>query len=132
MDSIRKQMYGRDIKNVKSGKHLGHLISSRGSMVNLEPVTRDIKVRTNVLIYQLRSTSWQSKVGSFNIQCVSLYGCQHWNLGDSRIEELCVAWKVCCHRLLALHQRTRSYLLSHIMDLFDILLQKNVIFLSMV
>lgn len=116
MDNIRIQMCGRDIKNVKSGKHLGHIISSRGSLVNFEPVIRDMKVRTNVIINQFCSTSWQSKVVLFNSQCVSLYGCQPWSLDDPRIEELCVARRVCCCRLLGQHSRTCSYLLPHIMD----------------
>ncbi len=64
MDHIRIQMYGHDIQNVKSGKHLGYIISSRGSLVNFEPVIRDMKVRTNVIINLYRSTFWQSKVCS--------------------------------------------------------------------
>ncbi len=52
MDSVCIKMYGRTIQNIKSEKHLGHLISSRGSLVNLEPVMRDMKVRTNAIIHQ--------------------------------------------------------------------------------
>ncbi len=52
----------------------------------------------------------------FNSQCMSLYGCQLWNLDDPRVDELSVAWRVCCRRLLALHPRTRSHLLPHIMN----------------
>ena len=43
-------------------------------------------------------------------------GCQLWDLDDPRVEELSVAWRVCCRRLLALHPRTRSHLLPHIMN----------------
>ncbi len=52
MDSVCIKMYGRTIQNVKSEIHLGHLISSRGSLVNLEAVMRDMKVRTNAIIHQ--------------------------------------------------------------------------------
>ncbi len=116
MDSVCIKMYGRTIHNVMSEKHLGHLISSGGSLVNLEAVMRDMKVRTNAIIHQFYSTSWQSKVLLFNSHCTSLYGCQLWNLDEPRTEELSVAWRVCCRRLLALHPRTRSHLLPHIMN----------------
>ncbi len=95
MNNVSKQMYGSKIQSVKSGKHLGHVISSYGSLVNLEPVTKDMKVRTNVVNHQFYSASWQSKVTLFNSQCMSLYGCQLWNLDDPRVEELSVAWRVC-------------------------------------
>ncbi len=115
MDNVCIKMYGRTILNVKTEKHLGHLISSSGGLVNLEPVIKDMKVRTNVITHQFYSVSGQSKVLLFNSQCMSLYGCQLWNLDDPRVEELSVAWRVCCRRLLALHPRTRIHLLPHIM-----------------
>ncbi len=87
-------MYGRNIQNVRSEKHLGHIISVRGSLSNIEPVIKDMKVRTNVITHQFYSTIWQSKVKLFNSQCMSLYGCQLWNLDDPRVDELSVAWRV--------------------------------------
>ncbi len=69
-------MYGRTILNVKTEKYLGHLISSRGSLVNLEPVIKDMKVRTNVITHQFYLVSWQYKVLLLNSQCMSLYGIQ--------------------------------------------------------
>ena len=95
---------------------MGHIISARGSLINIEPVIKDMKVRTNVITHQFYSIAWQSKVMLFNSQCMSLYGCQLWNLDDPRVDELSVAWRVCCRRLLALHPRTRSHLLPHIMN----------------
>ncbi len=52
----------------------------------------------------------------FNSQCMSLYGCQLWNLDDPRVDELSVAWRVFCRRLLALHPRPCSHLLTHVMN----------------
>ncbi len=95
---------------------MGHIISARGSLINIEPVIKDMKVRTNVITHQFYSTAWQSKVELFNSQCMSFYGCQLWNLDDPRVDELSVAWRVCCRRLLALHPRTCSHLLPHIMN----------------
>ncbi len=118
MNNVNIQMYESNIQNVRSGKHLGHNISFNGSLVNLEPVIKDMKVRTNVINHQFYSTSWQSEVMLFNSQCMSLYGCQLCNHDDPRVEELSVVWLyiVCCHRLLPRHQRPRSHLLPHIMN----------------
>ncbi len=124
MNNVSLQMYGSNIQNVKSGKHLGHTISSNGSLVNLDPVIKDMKITTSVIQHQFYSTSWQSKVKLFNIQCMSLYGCQSWNLDDPRVEELSVAWRVCCRRVLALHPRTRSHLLPHITNALPV---RNII-----
>ncbi len=80
MDSVYIKTYGRTIQSYI------YLISSRGCLVNLEPVIGDMKVRTNVITHQFYSTSWQSKVLLFNGQCMSLYGCQLWNLYDLIVE----------------------------------------------
>ncbi len=69
------KVHGHTIQSTESEKHFDHLISSRGILVNLEPVIRDKKVRTNVITRQFYSTSWQSKVLLFNSHCMSLYGC---------------------------------------------------------
>ncbi len=77
------------------------------------------------------TTSWQYIVLLFNSHCMPLYGCQLWNLDDSRVEELSVAWQVCCRKLFGLHPRTRSHLLPHIIisTCLSHFLEKNVLFL---
>ncbi len=57
MDNVCIKMHGRNIQNVRSEKHLGHLISARGSLINIEPVIKDMKVRTNVITHQFYSTA---------------------------------------------------------------------------
>ena len=109
VDRVGIEMFGSNIQKVRSGKHLGHLLSSSGRLVNIESITKDMKVRTNVITNQFYATSWQSKALLFNTQCMSLYGCQLWDLDDPKTEELCVAWRVCCRRLLGLHPRTHTH-----------------------
>ena len=70
---VKLTMFGRNIETVQSEKHLGHLLSSNGNLINIEPVIRDMKIRTNVLINNFRSTSSASKVKPFNSQCMALY-----------------------------------------------------------
>ncbi len=56
IDDIRLTIFGRIIKIVWEEKHLGHVLSSRGSLVNIDFVIKDMKVRTNIIINQLYST----------------------------------------------------------------------------
>ncbi len=84
-------MYGRNIQNIRFEKHLSHVIAARGSLINIEPGIKDMKVKTNVITHQFYSIAWQSKVMVFISQCMSLYGCQLWNFYDPRVDELSVA-----------------------------------------
>ncbi len=57
MDNLGIKMYGRNIQNVRNEKHLGHIISTRGSLINIEPAIKDMKVRTNVITHQFYSVA---------------------------------------------------------------------------
>ena len=80
----------------------------------------DIKVGTNTIINKFYAVPRHSKVKLFNSQCLSLYGCPLWNLHDRKLGELYKTWRICCRRLLELNPRTKSYILPHIMNSFDI------------
>ncbi len=70
MGSVWNKMYSCTIHNFKSEECLAHLIPFGGSPVNLEPVIRDMKVRTNVITHHFYSTSCQSNVLLFNSHCI--------------------------------------------------------------
>ena len=106
---------GCKIKNVKSEKHLGHTFQNTENIIDFSSVTRDIKVRTNVIINQFRPVSWEAKVKLFLSQCSSLYGCHLWNLDDNKVKELIVAWNVSCRKILGVNKQTRTYLLGPLM-----------------
>ena len=106
---------GCKIKNVKSEKHLGHTFQNSENVIDFSSVTRDIKVRTNVIINQFRPVSWEAKVKLFLSQCSSLYGCHLWNLDDNKVKELIVAWNVSCRKILGVNKQTRTYLLGPLM-----------------
>ena len=95
---------GCKIKNVKSEKHLGHTFQNSENVIDFSSVTRDIKVRTNVIINQFRPVSWEAKVKLFLSQCSSLYGCHLWNLDDNKVKELIVAWNVSCRKVLGVNK----------------------------
>ena len=96
------------------------MLSSQGDFINIDSISGDMKVRTNTIINQFHPVSRQPKFELFNSQCLSLYGCPLWNLNDHKLEELYKTWRICCRRLLELDPRTKSYVLPHIMNSFDI------------
>ena len=64
-------------------------------------------------------------------QCSSLYGCHLWNLDDNKISELKTAWNVSCRKVLNLDSRTRTYLLSPLMNsmpIEDIIMHRMLCF----
>ena len=124
-NNVNIMLCGKLVKVVNKEKHLGHVLSSEychtSTLVNIDNVIRDMKVRTNAIINNFKPVSWKSKVTLFNSQCLSLYGCHIWRLDDSNVEKLCTTWKVCCRRLLGLSPRTRSHLIPQLMETAPIL-----------
>ena len=96
------------------------MLSSQGDFINIDSINRDMKVRTNTIMNQLHPVSRQPKIKLFNSQCLSPYGCPLWSLNDRILEELYKTWRTCCRRLLDLDPRTKSQVLPHIMNSFDI------------
>ncbi len=73
-----------------SDTHLSHLISSGGSLVNLEPVNRDMKVRINVITHEFNSTSRQSKAYCL---IVNGYHCMDVSCGILMAREMRSEWR---------------------------------------
>ena len=107
---------GSKIKIVQNEKHLGHIFQNSENKIDFNNVIRDIKVRTNVIINQFKPISWIAKVKVFLSQCSALYGCHLWNLDDNKVKELHTAWNVSCRKVLGIDPRTRTHLISHLMN----------------
>ena len=116
IQNVNITICGNKIANVKSEKHLGNVFQNSNTIINIDSIIKDIHTRTNVIINNFRPISWQAKVALFKSQCSSLYGCQLWNLEDSKLNKLFTSWRVCCRKILGLHPWTRSYLLHGIME----------------
>ena len=97
-------------------KHLGHMLDTKGHVVNFDDIINSMKVRTNVVKHNFNSISLKSKAMLFNCQCLSLYGCPIWDLQDEKYSTLCKTWRICCKQVMNLCNRTSSYLLPHVMD----------------
>ena len=119
-DNIKIKLCGQSVKNVKSEKHLGHFFQAKQNIINIDSVIKDLKVRTNVIVNQFGNISWKAKVKLFLSHCSALYGSQLWALEDPNVKKLCVAWRVCCRKILGLRPDARSYMLHHLMESMSI------------
>ena len=89
-------LYGKKVEIVNKKKHLGHVLSTEychtSTLINIDNVIRDMKVRTNAIINQFKPVSWKSKDSVFNSQCSSLYGSNLWRLDDKKVENICTMY----------------------------------------
>lgn len=129
--NINVMICGSRVKVVVNEQHLGHTLSSRGSIIDFSSILNDMKVRTNIIKTQFTAVSHKSKINLFNSQCLHLYGVQLWNLDEKTIEELCVTWRKCIRYIFGLHYRTKSYVIPHIVgtnNLIDIIMERQLCF----
>ena len=112
---------GINFQIVKEGKHLGFQINNSSNIYDFCNVFGEMSVRTNVLRSNFYALDVESKIKLFNSQCMSLYGCELWNLEDVGICRLEITWRKCIKSLLGLPMRTRSKLLPDIIKCNDIL-----------
>ena len=85
---------GNVIENVTSRPHLGHIIC------NNSDDSKDITDRCHTLIRQINNVLCTFsclglivRVRLLKNYCLSLYGCELWNLENSAIGWLCKAWR---------------------------------------
>ena len=112
---------------MKVEKHLGHEFQTSNAIINIDPIIKDLHVRTNIIVNKFRPISWQAKVALFLSQCSSLYGCQLWQLDDPKTKTLYRGWRVCCRKILGLHPFTRSCLLPSVMgtmSVYDVIMNR--------
>ena len=119
------------VKNVKTEKHLGHTFQNSKNIINFDAVTKDIRIRSNIIVNDFRPISWHAKATLFTSQCASLYGCHLWNLEDKKVKELCTTWNVSCRKVLGLDPRTRTHLIAPLMKTLpidDIIMHRTMSF----
>ena len=97
--------------------HLGIIFRKINGNVNIDinPAIKDIKVKANILNNEFRFLNFEPRVKLFNSHCLSLYGCPLWDLNNSEINKLEVAWRKSCRYMLGVSPRTRSKLLPGLM-----------------
>ena len=105
-------MNGEKINFVSEGVHLGfNLTNKKDNFFNITSAINDMYIRTNVLKRSFSFLSTECKVELFNTHCLSLYGCELWNLQDKDIVKLEIAWRKSIRSFLDIPYRTRSALI---------------------
>ena len=117
---IKIRLCNDQLKIVNSEKHLGHLLTNKQIMVNIDDVVKDMKIKTNIICNEFSNLPYTARTVIFNSQCLSLYGCPLWNLQDNKIESLCKTWRVCCRRILDIPNRTHNEFVPELMNTFPI------------
>jgi len=85
---------GNLIEFVNEWSHLGHVISTSGDDMH------DIESRKSILIGQIhglvcdfRNVTCNTKNRLIKTYCRSLYGAELWDLSNSYIDSICIAWR---------------------------------------
>jgi hypothetical protein len=115
---------GRQIENVNSFVHLGHVITSQFSDFE------DIAQRRNCFVGQVNNLfcffnklSLDVRLKLFKAYCTSLYGCELWSLQSSSIDLFSTAWRKALRRLLRLPNDAHSYLLPILTDTLPVFVE---------
>ena len=114
--TIKLQLRNEPIRIVNSCKHLGHTICSNGNIINFDEVIRDMQVKTNIIINEFHCLTYDARAKIFNTQCLTLYGCELWNLQDRNLDKLYTEWRKCCRKIVKLHPRTHNDLIPGLMN----------------
>jgi hypothetical protein len=115
---------GKQIGNVNSYVHLGHIITSQFS--DLE----DIVQRRNCFVGQVNNLfcffnklSLDVRLKLFKAYCTSYYGCELWSLEGSSTDLFSIAWRKALRRLLGLPNDSHSYLLPILTDTLPVFVE---------
>ena len=98
------------IQVMSQGKHLGFNMVNNREIYEIKSFINDIYVRSNVIKNNFKQLDSQVKKELFNSHCLSLYGCELWDLQSKHIIELEIAWRKYIRCILKLPHRTRCAL----------------------
>ena len=95
-------------------------------------IVNDMFRRTNCMIAKFSKADPFVRHKLFKCYCVSLYGCQLWDLTLPELEHVCVAWRKCVRKVMCLPYRTHNALLPFICDDISIIEQIHSQFISFI
>jgi hypothetical protein len=112
----------QSIEFVAKWPHLGHIITSE--CIDTDDILA-AKVRLigqiNKVLYNFRKVDCQTKTRLVKAYCTSFYGAELWDLSQSNIESLCIAWRKGIRRVWQLPNTTHSALIPYLSDTLPLL-----------
>ena len=95
--------------------HLGHVLTSDlDDKAEILHKRNSVCAKVNSVLCHFYKCAPLVKLKLLRSYCSDFYGSMLWNLSDSSIEEVCVAWRKGLRRALGLPWRTHSVLLAPI------------------
>ena len=104
------------IASSDSSIHLGNVIGSNISTNRVESSIADFNRKTNVLLSSFYNVGTNCLYQIFISTCMSLYGCQLWDVYHRYTNKLYMSWRRAIHGMFNLPNRTHSCLLHLIVN----------------
>ena len=101
----------KELKYVINEKYLGHWIKNSKDIIDPINGINDIGIRANVLLRNFYYLDMDSKVKLFNSCCLSLYGCELWDLASKEMTKAAKIWRIWGRRILGVSDRTHNVLM---------------------
>jgi len=102
---------GKSLSASSKELHLGNLIGHNINVDKISAATADFNRRVNLLWSRFKYISVDVKYHLFKTNCMSLYGCQLWDLPSKECDVFYVAWRKAIRCLLGIDNRTHCNLL---------------------
>jgi len=132
--NVRFTMGGSDIEIVDSWPHLGHVISRNlNDNLDIECCHNKLVAQVNSVLCNFASVDAIVKMKLLQNYCLSLYGCELWDLCHTGIESICKAWRMGVRHVWGLPYDCRTFILQIISDtlaMYDVICMRSLMFIK--
>ena len=104
------------IKQSETEQHLGNTIGTGYNDVMINNTVKDFYVKVNMVLAHFSHAASHVRYKLFKSYCMSLYGCQLWDMQSKSIEQFYVAWRKSVRRILGIPPMTHCILLHSIAE----------------
>ena len=105
---------GVKIVNSKTENHLGNIVGPHCNLDNIIKSKRDLIIRNNEVFQRFKFVKHNVLYYLFKTYCMSLYGCQLWDVSGNDIKIFYVAWRKSIRMLFKLPYKTHCNILHEI------------------
>ena len=116
-------MGGKILDIATEEKHVGHLLSSSGDLINFSELICKIAQKTNCIKRKFKCLTTECKATLFQSQCACLFGIELIDILSQQFKTLQIKWRKCARYLCDVHPRTHNELVPAIMGTQSVELQ---------
>ena len=122
-DDMSIKFMNGSITQSHNEKHLGNVIGAGSNNIMVNNTVNDFYVKVNMVLSHFAHAAPHIRYNLFKTYCMSLYGCQLWDLQSKATDKFYVAWRKSTRRILGVPPHTHCNLLHRIADDKSIKLQ---------